>query len=76
MFYAACEGYFDKEESEMLLARKVARAACMSDQAAFDNFWPLNNTRSGAGKSVVWGSKEDAEKLRSDIEKAHGIKLS
>ena len=76
MFYAACEGYFDKEESEMMLARKVARAACMSDQAAFDNFWPLNNTRSAGSKNKVWGTPEDAEKLRSDIEKAHGIKLS
>ncbi len=76
MFYAACEGYFDKEETEMLLARKVARAACMSTQNEFDNFWPLKGLRTKETKQVVWGTPEEAEELRRKIEKAHGIKLS
>lgn len=77
MFFAACEGYFDKVEEQNLIYRKIANAAAagwLKSAADFDKFWPLPG-RKAEGTNYVWGSKEDADEMRKRIEQAHGIKL-
>jgi hypothetical protein len=77
MFIAACEGYFDKEENEMLIHRKVAQVmwgAQGGKPHEFDKFWPLPRTAPATVR--VWGSPEERALLKKQIEQAHGIKLS
>jgi hypothetical protein len=54
-FYYACKGYFDKEEQQMMVMRKVAQAASAGfvKPADFDDFWPVAKEES---ESPSWSS--------------------
>lgn len=74
MFYAACEGYFDKIHEQTLLFRTVALFASQRSSDEFNKCWPMPGDKSGT-KQVTWGTKEEADELKSKIMKAHNIKL-
>lgn len=78
MFVAACEGFLDKEQSNVLLMRQVALFASQRSSKDFDKYWPMPayGGKSQNVEAKVWGTKEDADELRQKIEKAHNIKLS
>lgn len=73
MFFAACEGYFDKEKSQEVLMRRVALFASQRGSDEFNKYWPLDGK--GIDVKKVWGTKEEANEFRKKIEEAHGIKL-
>lgn len=78
MFIAACEGFLDKEENEILIQRKIAQTiwgAGGGKPLDFNKFWPLKGTNA-VDDIKTWGTEDDAKELRERIEKAHGIKLS
>lgn len=75
MFIAACEGYFDKEENEMLISRKIAQCMWMGKPEDFERFWPLPKNKVTNVVKKIWGSAEEANEFRKRIEEAHGIKL-
>lgn len=74
MFFAACEGYFDKEREWGTVMREVAFWASGRASDEFNKGWPASSGTDPVKK--VWGTKEDAAELRARIEKAHKIKLS
>jgi len=73
MFFAACEGYFDKEKEFISTMRTVALFASQRSSVEFDKAWPV---KGGEVNVKTWGTKEEADELRKRIEKAHGIKLT
>ena len=75
MFLAACEGYFDKMDERITLARNVALFASQRSSDEFNKAWPVAGGKGGASVKT-WGTKEEATELRAQIEKAHKIKLS
>ena len=63
----------------MLLQRKVAQIIFGSQGGKpndFNEFWPLPESIKIESSVKTWGTKEEADLLRRQIEKAHGIKLS
>lgn len=75
MFIAACEGYFDKQDELILLARKQAQGSFMGTNAEFNKWWPVPKLAIQEHHKKTWGSAEEANEMRRAIEKAHGIKL-
>lgn len=79
MFIAACEGYFDKENDHSRIARLQTfyQLRCAGAKISRpEDLWLLEGERRKEADTFIWGSKEDMEKLKADIEKAHGIKLN
>jgi len=78
MFFAACEGYFDKVDEQQMMFRRLAEIThkSMGGKADSRELWPLWGDKQKAVDTIVWGSKDEADDLRKRIEKAHGIKLS
>ncbi len=63
----------------MLLQRKLAQIVFGSQGGKpddFNNFWPLPESIKSESTVRTWGTKEEADALRKQIEKAHGIKLT
>lgn len=75
MFFAACEGYFDKIQAEELLMRNVALFASQRASDEFNKYWPLPGKKEDK-KVFTWGTKEEAVELRKRIQEAHKIKLA
>lgn len=73
MFFAACEGYFDKEKEWISVLRTVALFASQRSSDEFNKAWPVKGSEY---KVRTWGTKEQADEIRKQIEKAHGIKLT
>ena len=77
-FYHACKGYFDKEESSMLIQRKLAQVIWGGNGGkpdGFDNFWPIPDGVKKESVVKTWGTKEEAMEFRNKIMKDHNIKL-
>lgn len=74
MFFAACEGYFDKIREHEMLLRNVALFASQRSADEFNKYWPLPGSQSET-KLMTWGTKEEAHNLKEQIMKAHNIKL-
>lgn len=57
--------------------RKVALAASAGfvKSGDFNKFWPLPESAAKEQDTFTWGDKEEALKLREQIQKSHGIKL-
>lgn len=75
MFFAACEGYFDKIQANELLMRNVALFASQRASDEFNKCWPLPGNKEDK-KVFTWGTKEEAVELRKRIQEAHKIKLA
>ena len=63
----------------MMAQRKVAQVvwgAQGGKPGEFDDFWPLPGHLVKEKVVKVWGTKDDMEDFKKQIEKAHGIKLS
>ena len=74
MFFAACEGYFDKMREQEMLMRNVALFASQRSADEFNKYWPVPGSKSES-KQMTWGTKEEAQELKEKIMKAHNIKL-
>lgn len=61
--------------SMIALMRNVAKAASAASVKNFDTWWPAPEGDKKEVDRKTWGSKEDAEILKAQIEKIHGIKL-
>lgn len=69
MFFAACEGYFDKQKEQELLMRRVAMFASQRASDEFNRYWPLPGHENVIKKT--WGSIEEANEFREKIREAN-----
>lgn len=77
MFFAACEGYFDKIDEEQRMFRRLAVILHQTwgGKGTERDLWPLFSDKNKKTQTKTWGSKEEFEKMKEAIQKAHGIKI-
>lgn len=69
-------GYFDKEQNQIFIARKLGQIVWGRNGGkpdAFDKFWPLPDSDTDPVKKV-WGlTEEDARQTRELIMRSHKV---